>query len=176
MNLMNMLILLFSLTSNLFAAPHPTTGSSAVNFIQNNTVFSQLGFKLTYLPTDWKLAADSDQSGSESKMITVQKQNSFINFEIEETKTVVDLEKFVRRYLKDYNQFGFELSEQESHKDEKKTYIVLEAFQKNKKTKTRQFFFQNVKKIATITCIGEFEHFDKTKQVCNSIVNSLVWN
>lgn len=173
---MNMFVLTLALSFQLFAAPHPTTGSSAVNSIQNNTVFSQLGFRLNNLPADWKLASDNDQSNSGSKVITVQRQNSFINFEIEETKTAVDLEKFVRRYLKDYNQFGFELSEQESHKDAKQPYIVLEAFQKNKKTKTRQFFLQNGKKIATITCIGEFEHFDKTKQACNTIVNSLVWN
>lgn len=169
------LVFSFLMTSlSAMAAPHPTTGSSAVNDLRQGIMFSQLGFKLNQIPQGWSLATDST---TENKKMVLHNQTAFLNFSLDETKAVVDLEKYVKRFLKDYNQFGFELSELQSFKkNATQPFIVLELTQKNKKTKSRQIFFQNGKKIVTATCIDEYDHFDRTVHSCNQILNNFSWN
>ena len=175
--------LLFSfisgLTSIASAAPHPTTSSSIVNQVGSNTVFSQFGFKLNYLPSKWKLTENTtSENNSSQKQIDIKNQTARMSFNLDETKTTVDLETYVRRFLRDYNQFGFEVTGLQSIKNSanKVTSVILDISQKNQKTKSRQVFFQNGKKIVTATCVDDVETFDQSTKDCNKILGSLYWN
>ena len=91
----------------------------------------------------------------------------------ETTKTKVDLETYVKKFLRDYNQYGFDVSGLQSIRE--KNSIIVDINQKNKKTRSRQMFFQNGTRILTATCADEFENFDKTITECNQIFSHLVW-
>jgi hypothetical protein len=177
-NMKSVIALLF-ISSMSLAAPHPTTSSSLVNQPHSSIVFSQFGFKLNYMPDNWILTENttSDRNANQ-KQIDLKNQTARISFNYDETKTNVDLETYVRRFLRDYNQFGFEVAGLQSVKNssDKVTSVILDINQKNQKTKSRQVFFQNGKKIVTATCIDDLETFDKSTKDCNKILGSFYWN
>ena len=177
-NMKSALALLF-LSSLAFAAPHPTTSSSLVNQPSSGVVFSQFGFKLNYMPSNWHLTENTtSENNSSQKQIDLKNQTARMSFNYDETKNNVDLETYVRRFLRDYNQFGFEVSGLQSVKNtaNKVTSVILDINQKNQKTKSRQVFFQNGKKIVTATCIDDIETFDQSTKDCNKILGSFYWN
>ncbi len=172
-------VLLVFILSKAIAAPHPTTSSSLVNQPSSNAVFSQFGFKLNYLPKSWILTENTtSEKNSSQKQIDLKNQTARMSFNFDETKNKVDLETYVRKFLRDYNQFGFEVVGSQSMRNtsNKVTSIVLDITQKNKKTKSRQVFFQNGKKIVTATCVDEIETFDQSTKDCNKILGSFYWN
>ena len=176
---MKLIVSLLFLSSVVLAAPHPTTSSSIVNQPRSSVVFSQFGFKLNYMPDNWTLTENttSDHNASQ-KQIDLKNQTARISFNYDETKKNVDLETYVRRFLRDYNQFGFEVAGLQSVKNsaDKVTSVILDINQKNQKTKSRQVFFQNGKRIVTATCIDDLETFDKSTKDCNKILGSFSWN
>ena len=177
-NMKSILALLF-LSAVGFAAPHPTTSSSLVNQASSSIVFSQFGFKLNYMPENWQLTENTtSENNAGQKQIDLKNHTARISFNYDETKTNVDLETYVRRFLRDYNQFGFEVAGLQSIKNpaNKVTSVILDINQKNQKTKSRQVFFQNGKKIVTATCIDDLETFDKSTKDCNKILGSFNWN
>ncbi len=174
---MTFFILGFLLTKMTLAAPHPTTGSSILNQINTSTAFSQLGFRLNNIPAGWTLTESTrSEDNKNQKQLDLKKHKARLSFNYDETKGVANLENFVKKFLRDYNQFGFEVSGLQSLKSNKQSSsIILDLHQKNKKTRGRQVFFQNGKKIVTATCVDDFETFDKSVEDCNKILGSFYW-
>jgi hypothetical protein len=167
---MNLFILLLS--TLLQAAPHPTTASSSLNQLSTSQVFAQMGFRLNDIPSYWVW---SDRQ-LEKTQIDLKYQTARLSFSLEETASVVDLELFVKKYLRDYHQFGFDIIGQQALKNSKKTVsIVLDLQQKTNKTKSRQVFFQNGKKIVTATCVDQVETADRSLEECRRVLNSFYW-
>lgn len=175
---MKFLIFSFFISQITLAAPHPTTGSSLLNQLNSGTAFSQLGFTLKTIPAGWAFTENTrSEDNQNQKQIDLKKHKARLSFGYDETKGVANLENFVKKFLRDYNQFGFEVSGLQSIKNNyKSTSIVVDLFQKNKKTRGRQVFFQNGKKIVTATCVDDFETFDKSIEDCNKILGSFHWN
>jgi hypothetical protein len=180
-------LLSLNLSLNVTAAPHPGMGSSALNSIQNGSIFSMMGFKLASLPMGWNFisnpAATEDSSAKEStKDFQIDLAKNFssgadlvarISFKSEITSKKVDLESFVKKYLRDYNQFGFDVSGLQSMRENKS--VIVDINQKNKKTRSRQMFFQKGQRIVLATCTSEFENFDKAVTDCNQIFSGITW-
>jgi hypothetical protein len=172
------LFLFFQVQS--FSAPHPGVGSSVLNTLQNGSLFSQMGFKLNTVPVGWNLVASEKSDTSKELQIDLGKKFSITNdhlgrisFKSETTQKKVDLESYVKKYLRDYNQFGFEVSSLQSMRE--KNSVIVDINQKNKKTRSRQMFFQNGTRIVTATCVDEFENFDQTIKDCNLVFGGLGW-
>lgn len=172
------LFLFFTLIGSIgFTAPHPTTSSSILNQLSSNTIFSQFGFKLNFIPQGWSLTESARTDNKDLKQLDLKNQNARLSFSYDETKNVVNLETYVKKFLRDYNQFGFEVSGLQSIKNNNRsTSIILDLNQKNKKTRSRQVFFQNGKKIVTATCVDDFETFDKSIKDCNKMIGSFYWD
>ena len=178
MNVFLYLFLFYSLNS--FSAPHPGLGSSVLNQIDKNIFFSQMGFKLNVIPTGWELLSAYDRDSNKDLQIEIGKNFSMsndhigrISFKSETTKTKVNLETYVKKFLRDYNQYGFDVSGLQSIRE--KNSVIIDINQKNKKIRSRQIFFQNGTRIVTATCADEFENFDKTITDCNLILSHFVW-
>lgn len=169
------LFFFFSITFStliLKASPHPTTASSNINQIQSGQIFSQMGFKLNFVPPTWTWG-DRD---IQKNQFELKHQTSRLSFNFEETKSPVDLENFIKKYLRDYHQFGFDIVGQDTQKINKKTVsVVLDLRQKNNKTYSRQIFFQNGKKIVTATCIDRSDTSEQSLIECQKILNSFTW-
>ncbi len=163
-------------TQFAFSSPHPLAGSSIVNIPNNNIAMSQLGFKLGTMPSSWVYKNSSDLNSLSIEMgpqSEVAKAILTLRTEIVSPRT--DLEKYVRQYLRDYNQYGFEVTGLQSYKKAITPSVIVDLTQKNKQTKSRQVFYHKGDKLVLATCLDSFEQFDKTVITCNRILGGFQW-
>ena len=163
-----------SLTS--FAAPLPLTGSSVFNQLQSGIVLNQLGFKVQNFPVDWQLkpAPQSDVMSLEMGPPDPHSK-TVLSFKSDTVSIKTNLENYVRHYLRDYNQYGFEVIGLQSLKQSGLNSVIVDLNQKNRATRSRQVFYKKDAKIVTATCIDDFDKFSKTILICNSIFESFQW-
>lgn len=170
---MKYLSILLFVSLQIQAAPHPLTGSSIVNNPNNSLAFSQMGFTLDKIPQDWlytkniTLETDAIELGPENKTL--------LSFKLENVSKSTLLENYVRQYLRDYNQYGFEVLSLQSDKKTDGSKVTVDVKQKNKNVQSRQVFFQIQNKIIIATCADQIADFNKTVTQCNEILSNLKW-
>ncbi|OFZ31691.1 MAG: hypothetical protein A2622_03700 [Bdellovibrionales bacterium RIFCSPHIGHO2_01_FULL_40_29] len=174
MKILIALVLWISINAN--AAPHPMMATTRINQIQSGAVFSQWGFSVQKFPLDWSLKTPlaSDQNALEIGPMDMTSK-TLISFKAEHVSAKTDLEKYVRQYLRDYNQYGFEVVGLQSLKEQHHNSVVVDLNQKNKLTRSRQVFFKKNDRIVLATCLDSFEQFNKTILICNSILDTFSW-
>jgi hypothetical protein len=156
-----------------FAAPHPLTGSSIVNDPTNSIAFTQMGFKLESIPPDWHYNKALDSTSTVIELAEGEK--TLLSFRLENVSVKTQLETYVRQYLRDYNQYGFEVTSLQSHSKSYVPSVIVDLNQKNKTTKSRQVFFYHQDKMIIATCTDEATNFAKTVAICNQILGSFKW-
>lgn len=165
------LILIFQ--TQLLAAPHPLTGSSIINLPSNSFAFSQMGFSLDSIPSNWiynkadTASADVIEIGPTGKTL--------ISFRLENVSMKTQLETYVRKYLRDYNQYGFEVISLQSYSKSHTPSVIVDLSQKNKNTKSRQVFFYRKNKMIIATCADQSDTYEKTVSLCNQILATFKW-
>lgn len=167
------LIFIGFLNRPALSAPHPSVGSSVLNQVQNSIIFSQLGFELKQVPYNWELKKPLETSLFEIGPQT--EERSILSFKQESIKDSTNLERYVRQYLRDYNQYGFEVTGLQSLAKTGNNTVVVDLTQKNKTVKSRQVFYKNGPHVLVATCVDHFEQFDQSLLLCNQILNSLNW-
>ena len=168
------MVLLFTAFIQLvFAAPHPLTGSSIVNQPNNNLAFTQMGFKLNAVPEYWSFNKTLESSAKTLELGPANKTLLSLRFENVPAKT--NLEQYVRRFLRDYNQYGFSVAGLQSIQTGKVPSVIVDLNQKNKTTRSRQVFFNRQNKMVIATCSDETLKFDATLALCNRILGTFEW-
>lgn len=169
--------LLFAfIPSKSFAAPLPLTGSSLINQLQSGVVLGQLGFKVQNFPADWQLKTTLESETMSLEMGPPDPHSkAVLSFKSDTVSIKTNLENYVRHYLRDYNQYGFEVIGLQSLKQPGLNSVIVDLNQKNKVTRSRQVFYKKDDKIVTATCIDDFDKFSKTILTCNSIFESFQW-
>ena len=102
-------------------------------------------------------------------------QRTLLSFRLEAVNPKTSLEPYVRQYLRDYNQYGFEVTGLQSLNRNEVDFVIVDLNQKNKATKTRQLFFHNKEKMVIATCTDDTARFDNTVKICNSILSTFKW-
>jgi hypothetical protein len=168
----------FMLVSGFFlkaqSAPHPLMGSSIINNPSNSIAFSQMGFRVDGIPSYWTFNKNLD---SKAKILEIgPDKKTLLSFRLENVGAKTELEAYVRQYLRDYNQYGFEVSGLQSLKRNGVEFAIVDLNQKNKATKTRQLFYHNKTKMVIATCTDSTPNFESTLQLCNNILSTFSWN
>lgn len=167
------LLFLMITSQQLAAAPHPLTGSSIINKPSNSLAFSQMGFALKSVPDDW-VFINTPESDTLTLEIGLADQ-PLLSFRSEVVSEKTDLERYVRRYLRDYNQYGFEVTGLQSHRKAPVPSVIVDLKQKNKTSRSRQVFFHRDNKLIIATCADQDKKFDQTLATCNRILGSFSW-
>lgn len=177
MKLIFTLILMICQYSN--SAPHPMMGSTLINQVQNSLVFSQMGFQIKNLPSNWILKKPMTANTDGSRVVEMAPSNTsaktILSFSSEHVSAKTDLEKYVRQYLRDYNQYGFEVIDLQSLKKSGSNSVIVDLNQKNKLTRSRQVFYKNNDQIILATCLDSFDEFSKTILTCNAVLDTFQW-
>ncbi|MEQ1724241.1 MAG: hypothetical protein ABL930_13805 [Pseudobdellovibrio sp.] len=169
--MLSFFVLLLSFKS--IASPHPLAGSSIINQASNSIVFSQMGFRLDAIPANWiyKKAINTKtvslELGTENKTL--------LSFILESVSVKTQLEPYVRQYLRDYNQYGFEVTSIQSHSKSYVPSVIVDLNRKNKTAKSRQVFYFKDNKMIIATCADETAEFEKTIAICNQVLSSFKW-
>ena len=164
----------FFISFQLTAAPHPMMGSALINQVGSGSVFSQMGFQIKNLPSDWILKTPLNSNVLELGPGN-NARKSILSFMSEKINLKTDLEKYVRQYLRDYNQYGFEVVNLQSLKQGNLNSVIVDLNEKNKATRSRQIFYKKEDQIIMAMCLDTFEQFDKTILTCNKVLESFQW-
>jgi len=167
---LNLVALIFNLA---LAATHPLTGSSIINQPRNSAAFSQMGFELSSVPANWTYHTPIDRHIASLELGTDGK--TLLSFKYTDVSIKTQLEPYVRKYLRDYNQYGFEITGLQSHAKAHVPTVIVDLKQKNKLNQSRQVFFYQQGKMITATCTDDPKNFEKTFAICNQILGSFKW-
>lgn len=151
------------------ASTHPLTGSSWINRPDNALAFSQMGFQVSGIPDYWQYHKNLEASVPVIEIGTPKKM--LLSFRSEKVSAKTQLENYVRQYLKDYNQYGLEVTGLQSGNET----VTIDLSQKNKSTRSRQMFFHKDNKVIIATCTDDVANFDSTFKACNQILNTFQW-
>lgn len=169
-------VIAFLFQGFVWAAPHPMAGSSIINKPTQNLAFSMMGFKVSSVPENWTYKSGVTDTDVSIEMGPQDPQSkASLSFHIENITKKTSLEQYVRQYLRDYNQYGFEVIGLQSIKKNVVPSVIVDLTQKNKQTRSRQVFFLQNQKVVVASCIDRFENFDKTVYTCNQILGSFQW-
>lgn len=173
---------LFVLGLPLFtlAAPLPTTGSSAVNSPKWNTAFSQMGFSFKLVSDEWVYLENPAQTRLPANQqidmgFKTLSESARLSLKTENYLGKVNLESYAKKYLRDYNQYGFEVLSSKSVKINNIPAVVIDLIQKNKLTQSRQIFLSADNKITIASCIDRADYFTMTSSMCNQLLNNYNW-
>ena len=172
------LAILFPVFAN--AAPLPTTGSSAVNSPKWNTAFSQMGFSFKLVSDEWVFLENPSQSRLPANQqidmgFKTLSESARLSLKTETYRGKVNLESYAKKYLRDYNQYGFEVLSSRSIKINNIPAVVIDLMQKNKLTQSRQIFLAAGEKITIASCIDKADYFSMTANMCNQLLNNYNW-
>ncbi len=184
--------LIFFMTSCLtplwvISSPIPTTGSTLINKPQwSSVVLSQLGFNLKFNSNEWIYIENPLSNSYPRSELNLTKPQIELGFQnLSETARLSlkadkiyskgSLEQYLKKYLRDYNQYGFELLSTQTLKMNSQPVVVIDLLQKNKLTQSRQVFFQHNDNLVIATCTDKTELFKKTFDMCQAVLNTFTW-
>ncbi|MCC2678467.1 MAG: hypothetical protein K0R29_1043 [Pseudobdellovibrio sp.] len=159
--------------AQVMASTHPLTGSSWINRPENSLAFSQMGFQISGIPDYWQFHKNLDSSAPILEIGTPKKM--LLSFRSERVSAKTPLETYVRQYLKDYNQYGLEVTGLQSSNQSGNETVTIDLNQKNKLSRSRQKFFHKDNKVIIATCTDDVANFDSTFKACNQILNTFQW-
>lgn len=168
-----------SLTQTSFAAPIPTTGSSAVNSPRWDAPFAQMGFSLKLVSNEWIFLDNKNESSTTTQELSLGlktlSETARLSLKIENLKTKMTAENYAKKFLRDYNQYGFEVLSSKTMVLNNSNVVVVDLLQKNKLTQSRQIFFSNKDKMMVASCLDKTALFQMTSNMCNELLNTLSW-
>lgn len=162
------------------AAPFPTTGSSMVNSPRWNTAFSQMGFSFKLVSDEWVFLENPSLARLPANQqidmgFKTLSESARLSLKTENYRGKVNLEAYAKKYLRDYNQYGFEVLSSKSLKINGIPAVVIDLMQKNKLTQSRQIFLGADEKITIASCIDKSELFTLTANMCNQLISHYNW-
>lgn len=162
------------------AAPFPTTGSSMVNSPKWNTAFSQMGFSFKLVSDEWVFLENPSLARLPANQqidlgFKTLSESARLSLKTETYRGKVNLETYAKKYLRDYNQYGFEVISSRSMKINGISAVVIDLIQKNKLTQSRQIFLGTNEKITIASCIDKTELFNLTSNMCSQLINNYNW-
>ena len=163
----------------LNAAPIPGTSSSQLVAPQLGIYKSKFGFEILAKDTAWI----QTNPPKKSRFIETVYRSPISNNNVRATLTVrVDkmkdkttLRKYVKRWIKEYPKYGYDVLGSKSFKSKGKKGYVIDLMNTRKRRQLRQVIHLNKKTAVLMTCRDHSDSFDESLKECNNIVQKFRW-
>lgn len=176
---LSMWLMMFLTSLGAFAAPIPGTSSSPLVSQKPGLFFSPKGFSINSAQTDWVQSAPPKHIPS---LVTVYRsplpvngQQPALTVRVDEMRHVQPLKTYVKKWMKDYNRFGFEVLTAKSIKIRETQAFLLDIVSRETQKQLRQVVFVKDKTAVILTCRDARDSFAKTVQDCNEIMKTFEW-
>lgn len=159
-----------------WGAPFP---SSSLTSEKPGLFYSPKGFSIHAAGTSWVQAAPPKDIPS---LVTVYQspianngQQPALSVRVDDLRRKQSLKTYVRRWMQDYNRFGFDVLTAKPIKIGSNSAFLLDIVSRETKKQLRQVVFLRRKTAVILTCRDHRESFGKTVQDCNQIVKTFEW-
>lgn len=163
----------------LNAAPFPGTGNPTLVPEKPGLFFSSKGFRLDAGNTAWIQQTPPKQIPSLVTIyhapVTVNGQQPALTVRVDELRHKQQMKNYVKRWMQDYNRFGFDVLTAKPVKIGENSAFLLDIISRETKKQLRQVVFMKEKTAVILTCRDQRESFNKTVQDCNQIIKSFSW-
>jgi hypothetical protein len=170
-------VLLFPLYAA--AAPLPGTSTSALVAEKPGQFYSQKGFKLNAAQTAWIQSAPPKHIPS---LVTVYRspvgtsaQQPALTVRVDDLHKAEPLRGYVKKWMKDYTRFGFEVLTAKPVKIGANPAFLLDIISRETQKQLRQVVLVKDKVAVILTCRDDRGTFAKTVQDCNEIMKTFEW-
>lgn len=180
----SMKILAFStiILSALFvnAAPIPGTSSSALVAPKLGIYKSKFGFEILAKNTNWI----QTQPPKKSRFIETVYQSpevrnntrASLSIRVDKMKAKTNLKKYVRRWVKEYPKYGYDVLGSKAFKTKGKRGYVIDLVNQKKQRQLRQVIYFKKQTAVLMTCRDHTQSFKNALQECNGIIKQFRWN
>jgi hypothetical protein len=142
--------------------------------------FSPRGFSLNSAQTDWVQSAPPKRIPS---LVTIYRspvplngQQPALTVRVDEMSHAQPLKTYVKKWMKDYTRFGFEVLTAKAIKIHDAPAFLLDIVSRETQKQLRQVVFVRNKTAVILTCRDGRLSFAKTVQDCNEIVKTFEWS
>jgi len=179
---MKSLVLLFSLffELSLWAAPHPATSTSFVLGTESGRYFSEHGFKVSLGSSGWEqTSAPTQFKNIEIIYRGVRAEPHLpppsLTVRRDQLKKTTSLKSYIRKWMKDYHRFGFDILASQKVKVGSNTAYMLDLVHAETENQLRQVVFLRKRNAVILTCRDKKQAFLSSLKACNKIVRSFRW-
>ena len=154
------------------------TSSSIAIASQPGVYYSNLGYKVSAGKTQWKqfpAPSNNDyietiyRSGDDNHVqaaLTVRR---------DQMNEVVDISEYAKKWIKDYQRFGFQILASNKVRAEKEIGFMFDLVHRDSGKQLRQVLFAKNKNVVTLTCRDDISSFRETLRKCNDIIRTFEW-
>lgn len=171
--------MLLLMTCPAWAAPIPGTSSSQLLGDKPGHFFHPRGFRIDAGGTAW---VQSEPPKNIPALVTIYKsplpssdQQAALTVRMDNLKSNLGLKNYVKRWMKDYTRFGFDVLTAKNIKINDQSAFLLDIVSRETQKQLRQVVFLKNKVAVILTCRDGQNSFSKTVQDCNSIIKSFQW-
>ncbi len=177
---MKLLTCLLFTSLNIWAAPIPGTSTSSLVSDKPGLFFSPKGFSINSAQTAWIQSAPPKHIPS---LVTIYKapvvqngQQPALTVRVDEIRANQGLKSYVKKWMKDYNRFGFEVLTAKPIKIRENQAFLLDIISRETQKQLRQVVFVKDKTAVILTCRDGRDSFAKTVVDCNEIMKTFEWS
>ena len=95
---------------------------------------------------------------------------------VDNMKDQTSIKKYVKRWIKEYPKYGYDVLGSKAFKSGKKRGYVIDLVNARKKRQLRQVIYLNKKTAVLMTCRDHSTSFSSSLKECNKIVRNFRWN
>ncbi len=168
---------LLCFTSWVWGAPYP--GLSPLLQAEKGLFRSQHGFSISGAGTDWAMIRPTSKTPSLETMYRSPQLNKGVqpslSVRVDTLTSPSTLKSYVRRWMKDYSRFGFDITEAKPVRISGEPAFLLDLDHREQPRRLRQVVFLQSSVAVILTCRDHREFFQKSVEACNSIIRSFTW-
>ncbi len=98
-----------------------------------------------------------------------------LSVRVDNMRDTTSLKKYVRRWVKEYPKYGYDVLGSKGFKSGQKKGYVIDLVNRKKKRQLRQVIYLENKTAVLMTCRDHMETFSNALKECNNIVKKFSW-
>ncbi|MEM7645637.1 MAG: hypothetical protein AAF203_01895 [Pseudomonadota bacterium] len=166
-------------TSNLWAAPIPGTSSSQLVAPQLGIYKSKFGFEIMAQNTAWIQTKPPEKSRFIETVyrspISRNNVRATLTVRVDNMKDKTSLKKYVKRWIKEYPKYGYDVLGSKPFKAKGKKGYVIDLMNTRKQRQLRQVIHLKKQTAVLMTCRDHAETFEDSLKECNQIFQKFRW-
>ncbi len=160
-----------------YAAPYPATSTSALTTPEKGLYFLHKGFILRTAGTDWVPSSKAEESLLDTVRFTSKNPDNegSLSVRTDKINAKTSLELYIRRWMRDYPNYGFEVVSAKKFQLNKSPALVVDMLSRTKNKQIRQVVVKNNDRVTVMTCMDNKSTFGESLKSCNQIMNTFSW-
>jgi hypothetical protein len=158
-----------------FAAPAPMTTSSIFFQLQKELFYSPVGYSVSAGNTKWVRAQITKNNPHIEAIYRPEidsNKQAALTIRTDKAGPHKNISQYVKKWLKDYPRFGFQVLESKKVKVGTNIGYLLDLVSNETQVQMRQVLFHRGTHVITFTCRDDKTNFSQTLKSCNEIIKS----